>query len=217
MFGARAAALLGDADAAQRQAADGLALAERLAHPFTLAFALTHAAAIHLELDQPDKCREYGDAARKISDEWQFRLLGAWAACYVGAARTHLNEPSEGLALIRAGIEDARVTGSEMFQSHLLGLRAAAELRNGALDAGMRSVDEALAMSARMSERFYLADLHRIKAELYLAKSAAQETSLATSQLVQGRCVAENQGALLPARRIADLLLKAPESRYCEN
>lgn len=205
MFSARASALLGHADTALRLAEDGVKLAEQLAHPFTKGFALTHAAAIHLELDQPEKCREQGEAARKLAEEWQFRLLSAWAACYVGAARVQLSDPTGGLALIRKGIEDARVTGSEMFQSHLLGLRAAAELRNGGVDAGLDSVNEALATSARTGEQFYLADLHRIKAELHLARGAdVRESRLAKSQLMQARSVATNQGAMSPARRIAD-------------
>ena len=79
MFSARTLTLLGEAATALRHASDGVALADRLDHPFTRAFALTHAAAIHLELDDPVQAREYGEAAQAVARKWNFpaaRWLG---------------------------------------------------------------------------------------------------------------------------------------------
>lgn len=208
MFGARTLALSGKADAAARQVDDGLALAERLAHPFTQAFALTHAAAIHLELDDAVKCRDYGNAARAIASEWHFSLLDAWAACYVGASMVKLDEPAQGIAMIHQGIESARATGSEMFQSHLLGLLAEAQLRTRAIDEGLRCVEEAFAVSTRTGERFYVAELHRIKGELCLARNDSQSGGdefrlLADQELRAALSIANSQQALLLAQRAA--------------
>ncbi len=207
MFGARTLALSGEADAAARQVDEGIALAERLGHPFTRAFALTHAAAVHLELDDAVKCRDYGNAAREIASEWHFTLMDAWAACYVGASRVRLGEPAVGIAMIQQGIENARATGSEMFQSHLLGLLAEAQLRNRAIDEGLRYVDDAFRISAHTGERFYVAELHRIKGELCLAQTGS-DRALAERQLRTALSIANSQAAALPAQRAAIALAR---------
>ena len=202
MFSARTLALLGENTTALRHAGDGVALAERLNHPFTRAFALTHAAAIHLELDDPLQAREYGELAREVARQWSFPLLEAWASCYLGASLVRLDELSAGLALLGAGIERSRATGSEMFQPHLVGLLAAAHLRDGSIDEGLRCASEALAISARTGERFYLSELHRIKGELHLAQGAGEERRAeAEGELRKALAVAHGQRASLPASR----------------
>jgi len=202
MFSARTLTLQGEGETALRHARDAIALAERLDHPFTRAFALTNAAAIHLELDDPAKGREYGEVARAVAREWHFPLLGAWASCYLGASLVRLDEVAAGLALLDEGIDRSRATGSEMFQPHLLGLLAAAHLRSGSTDDGMRCVSEALAISARTGERFYLSELHRIKGELHLAQEwDCAGRSQAESEFRQALAVAHSQHAALPARR----------------
>jgi tetratricopeptide (TPR) repeat protein len=207
MFSARTLALLGEKATALRHASDGVALAERLNHPFTRAFALTHAAAIHLELDDPLQAREYGEQARDVAHEWRFPLLEAWASCYLGASLAGLDESSAGLSLLTAGIERSRATGSEMFQPHLVGLLAAAHLREGAIDEGMRCVSDALAISARTGERFYLSELHRIKGELHRAQGPGpQRLAEAQDEFRKALAVAHSQRASLPASRATTAL-----------
>lgn len=202
MFSARTLALSGKSAAAVRQVDAGIALAERLGHPFTRAFALMHAAAVHLELDDALGCRDYGNAAREIASEWHFSLLDAWAACYVGASRVLLDEAVPGIEMIEQGIQRARATGSEMFQSHLLGLLAQAQLRSRAIDEGLRRVEEAFTLSARTGERFYVAELHRIKGELCLARGGSDRL-LAERELRAALSIANSQDASLPAQRAA--------------
>jgi DNA-binding winged helix-turn-helix (wHTH) protein/predicted ATPase len=207
MFSARTLALFGESENALRHLDDGIALAEQLAHPFTRAFALTHAAAICLELDDPLKCREYGAAARAVAREWQFPLLDAWAACYMGASLAQLDEAATGLAMISDGIDRARAMGSEMFQPHLFGLLADVHLRNRSAEDGLRCVSEGLAISARTGERFYLAELHRIKGELHRVHGAGHDGRLeAESEFRKALAIAHSQHASLPAARTTTAL-----------
>ena len=208
MFSARTLALFGETEKARRHLNEGIALAEQLAHPFTRAFGLTHAAAVCLELDDPLKCREYGEAARAVAREWQFPLLDAWAACYMGASLAQLDEAAAGLAMISDGIDRARAMGSEMFQPHLFGLLADAHLRNRSAEDGLRCVSEALAISARTGERFYLAELHRIKGELHWVQESSRAGRLqAESEFRKALAVAHSQHASLPAARVSTALL----------
>jgi predicted ATPase len=207
MFSARTLTLLGEGATALRHAGDGVALAERLDHPFTRAFALTHAAAIHLELDDPVKAREYGEVAQAVARDWHFPLLEAWASCYLGAALARLDDLPAGLAMLGEGVERSRATGSEMFQPHLFGLLAAVHLRNGSIDEGLRCVSEALAVTARTGERFYLSELHRIKGELHMAQGSGRAgRAQAEGELRKALAVAHSQRASLPAARTTTAL-----------
>ena len=207
MFNARTLVLFGEIDAAVRQVDEAVALADRLAHPFTQAFALTHAAAVHLERGAATTCREYGAAARAIAREGRFSLLDAWASCYLGAALAQLGDVDAGLSMLREGVDGARATGSEMFQSHLLGLLAAVQLQRGSIDDGLHSVAEALAISERTGERFYVAELHRIRGELHLASNAGDKgRSRAQQDLTEALAIARSQNAALPAFRAAAAL-----------
>jgi adenylate cyclase len=104
--------------------------------------------------------------------------------------------------MLGEGVERSRATGSEMFQPHLFGLLAAAHLRNGSIDEGLRCVSEGLAVTARTGERFYLSELHRIKGELHLAQgSGCAGRALAEGELRKALAVAHSQRASLPAAR----------------
>ena len=206
-FRARALALAGRGDEAVQVIDEAVAHARELAHPFTLALCLIHAAAVHLERGDAAKCRERGALALRIAQEQSFSLLQGWASCFLGASLVELGDADAGLCMIRRGVADARATGSQMFQSHVLGLLARAEARTGALEDALRTADEALATSARTGERFYVAELHRLKGEvqLTLAPDAAMR-ALAEGEFRQALELARNQGANRLAMRAATRL-----------
>ena len=71
----------------------------------------------------------------------------------------------------------------------------------------MQCVTEALAISTRTGERFYLSELHRIKGELHLAQQSDAEGRLqAESEFRNALAVAHSQHASLPAIRATTAL-----------
>ena len=94
---------MGRADEAASVMANGVALARELSHPFSLAMALIHASALHLERGAAFAGRDHGMEALAIAREQSFSLLSSWASCYAGASRVALGELREGLAMIRDG------------------------------------------------------------------------------------------------------------------
>jgi len=204
MFCARALVLLGRTVAARQMAEEGVALARELAHPFTLAFALTHAAHVHLERGDAAASRDCAVAGREIAEEQSFSLLFAWASCFLGSAMVELGQSDDGLSMIREGVANARSTGSEMFHPHMLTLLARAQAGNGFLHEATRSLDEAFAISVRTGERFYAAEVHRLKGELQSVNCAGPEASLLAEQEFRKVLdTARSQGAKLLALRAA--------------
>jgi predicted ATPase len=203
LFRGRALAFSGHADTAARLCDDALRLARELDHPFTMAFALMHAAAVHQTRRDVRLARTYAQEARDLAGEHRFDLMGAWATCFLGWAMIESADLIEGAALLEEGVVAAAATGSILFQPHMLALRATAELACGRSADARTTIREAMAIALRTGESFYLAELHRLSAEIHLAQGYdADTTHRADEELRTAMRVAAEQGA-------AQLLLRA--------
>lgn len=203
----RALALLGRPDAAVTMSDEAVARARELDHPFTLAFALAHAATVHQFRREATVSRKYAEAANQIAREHSFPLLLTWSHCLLGWSLTELGDASAGLSLLRDGLRVAEATGSEVYRPHWLGLLAHALARNGLIGEARRSIDEALEIGDHPGERFYLAELYRLRGELRLASDGNGDSrGQADEDFGRALEVAEHQGAGL-------LLLRTATSR----
>src|SRR5262249_22174128 len=72
---------------------------------------------------------------------------------------------------IRRGLAAHQATGTELLRPHFLGLLAEALHIAGETKEALLVVDEALALADRNSERYYLAELYRLKGDLLLMES----------------------------------------------
>ena len=70
---------------------------------------------------------------------------------------------------LREGLEALGATGSDYQLPHLLASQADAARNLGHLEEGLSVLDEALAQVERTGERYYEAELHRLKGELVSA------------------------------------------------
>jgi DNA-binding winged helix-turn-helix (wHTH) protein/predicted ATPase len=169
VFCARALALGGRTDAASFLCDEALTLARELEHPFTLAFTLMHVAAVHETRRDPSATRLHAAAAVDIAQEHGFGLMLAWATCLLGWSMAHLGDGRRGVTMLVDGLALARATGSALFQPHMLGLLASTQAGNGHVADALQTVEDALAVSARTGERFYVAEIYRLRGELRLA------------------------------------------------
>ena len=72
---------------------------------------------------------------------------------------------------LRQGLADWRATGAEVSTSYYLAILAEAYGKVGQSREGLRTVDEALDVVKRTEERWYEAELYRLKGELILEQS----------------------------------------------
>jgi predicted ATPase len=80
----------------------------------------------------------------------------------------------EGVAQVREGIAGLRASGIEMRQTFQVALLAESLMAGGQIDEGLAVVAEALAMVEATGERFYEAELHRLRGELLLRQEAGE-------------------------------------------
>ena len=89
----------------------------------------------------------------------------------------------EGIAQLRQGLAAHQATGEEIVRSHFLALLAEAYGKVGQPREGLAVLTEALAMADRTEERFYEAELYRLKGELTLAQSSVQTSQNKSRQV----------------------------------
>src|SRR5262249_35647598 len=79
---------------------------------------------------------------------------------------------SEGVAQVREGIAGHRASGIEMRQTFQLALLVESLMAGDQIEEGLAVAAEALAMVEATGERFYEAELHRLRGELLLRQEA---------------------------------------------
>ena len=87
---------------------------------------------------------------------------------YRGWALAEQGQREEGIAQLHQGLAAWQATGTEMQRSHFLALLAEAYGKVGEAEQGLAALVEALAQVEQTGERWYEAELYRIKGELTL-------------------------------------------------
>ena len=165
--------LAGEPEQARRRSEEAVALARAFGHPFSEAHALLYGARLH-QFRGDRTTRDRAEAAAVIARERGFVQLQAWAAMTGGWALAEAGETREGLATMQEGIATIQPLGSEEFKTYFLGLLTETLARAGQPEAALEVAAEALAAVERSGERFYAAELHRVRGELLLATGHAR-------------------------------------------
>jgi predicted ATPase len=166
--------ILGYPDQALKRNNDALTLAHELSHPFSLASALGFASWLHQLRREGQATQEQAEAAMTLSTEEGFPHWLAMGTTLRGWALVEQRE--EGTAQIRQGMAAWRAAGAELARPYYLALLAEAYGKGGQVEEGLSTLAEALATVHNTGERFYEAELYRLKGELLLAQSVYQTT-----------------------------------------
>ncbi len=171
---------LGYPDQALQRVHEALTLAQELAHPVSLAWALVFAAWLHQFRREGQTAQGWAEASLALSREQGFPLWLAWGSVCWGWALVEQGQREEGIAQIRQGLAVYRTTGSELYRPYFLALLAEAHGKEGQAEEGFAVVAEALAQVHRTGERACEAELYRLKGELTLQKFQVSGNSPAT-------------------------------------
>ena len=132
-------------DTAQRRSAAAIALAERLGHPYSLAYAVFHAAMLDLWSGRIDAAGEQARRVVQIASELEYAVWHAGGLIVEGLTVAALGRPDEGLELTDRGLglyESIRTP--PIFWPQVLGLRAQALAHAGRVAEALDAVTEAL-------------------------------------------------------------------------
>jgi TOMM system kinase/cyclase fusion protein len=162
--------LLGYPEQALRQSREALALAQELSHPFSLAFALVFAAVLHQFRREAPLTQERAEAIMTLSTDQGFPAFLATGTLLQGWALAEQGQREEGIAQIHQGLAAWQAAGQELTRPHILALLAEAYGKAQQSEEGLRILVEALVLVDTNGERFWEAELHRLKGELLLMR-----------------------------------------------
>jgi class 3 adenylate cyclase/predicted ATPase len=166
---------LGYPDQALQKVHEALTLAQELSHPLSLAVALYYAARLHQARRERQEAQKWAETLITLSREQEFALTLAWGTIYRGWALAEQGQVEEGIAQIRQGLTASRATGAEVGRPHFLALLAEAYGKAGQVERGLVVLAEALDVVAKTGERYYEAELYRLKGELLLQSKVESE------------------------------------------
>lgn len=163
---------LGFADRAAGRAREALELADRLAHPYSAAYAYFHMGLLSLWRREPEVAEELAASALRIADAQNLEIWRALALCLRGAAVAERGRPEEGVATLERGLRlYRRLKTPPVFWPLLLHVRAGALARAGRWAEAIALLDEALAILDRAGGGPMAADMFRSKGELVLLQT----------------------------------------------
>jgi len=146
---------------------EALTLAQKLAHPFTLATALNFAAGLHYFRREPRATQEKAEALLLLSREHGFPFWEAWGSCLRGWALAEQRH-GEGIEQARQGLAILQATGAELIRWFALTPLAEAYGKMGQIDEALATLAQALAVIHKSDYRVFEAELYRVKGDLVL-------------------------------------------------
>ena len=193
-FEAYALWLLGYPEQALKKREEALTLAQDLSHPYSLAFALSHGALLHQYRQEVQAAQEQAEAAIAVCTEQGFPYWLAMGTILRGWAMAEQGQEEEGIAQMRQGLAAYRATGAELRRPYYISLLAEACGKKGQAEEGLNTLAEALNTVNKTGERWYEAELFRLKGELLL-KSEIQRLSEAETCFRQAIDITRCQSA----------------------
>jgi class 3 adenylate cyclase/predicted ATPase len=183
---------------------DALNLARELRHPFTLAFALSVSAMAHQFRRDREAVQELAEEAIALCTEQRIAQWLALGNIQRGWVLTEHGRCEEGIGQMHQGLAAWEGTGADLVRPYYLSLLIEAYGKVGKVEEGLTLLGEALAAVDRNGERWWEAELYRLKGELIVSQGVeevqspqpeVQQLSEAEGSLRHAIEIAHRQGA----------------------
>jgi predicted ATPase/DNA-binding SARP family transcriptional activator len=164
--------LLGYPERALHRGLEACELAGALALPFNQALAETYLALLEQLRSDPATARARAEAALALAVEYKAAYYRTWASILVQYARAWDQPDAERLAALREAIAAFTASGARLRLPYYLSLQARICHKLGRPAEGLALLDEALAVSQANNERWWDAEIFRLRGELLRAQGA---------------------------------------------
>ncbi|MBI3757848.1 MAG: AAA family ATPase [Deltaproteobacteria bacterium] len=178
---------LGYPEQALKNTQDALRLGHELAHPSTLAFALSITVFVPQFRGEAAAVREQAEALFTLSTEHGFVYRAAWATCWQGWVLAAEGHEEEGIGQMREGLAAAQATGSEAVAPYFLALQAETHGKMRQPEEGLTTLAEASALMQKTGDRWCEAELYRLRGTLMLQSKTSLGQVSGKSQASQDK------------------------------
>jgi predicted ATPase len=172
---AQALWMLGYPDQAQQRSDAALALARKLSHPYSVVFALNQAVVLHQLRREGRAAFERTEEVMAFCMEQGFTQQLAMGTILQGWGLAAHGQTDRGMALMHQGLAASQAAGIELGRAPVLAQLAEIYGHTGQNEAGLRLLVEAQAVMDRTGERWWEAEVYRLKGELLLQPAPPDE------------------------------------------
>jgi class 3 adenylate cyclase/tetratricopeptide (TPR) repeat protein len=159
---------LGLPDQSLARVSEALALAQDLAHPYSIAFAHYMISVVHLLRGDPARAFESAERSLEISREQRFSLYTLLSTISRGRALSELGRSREGVTEIQKGIAEGRRTGVGFMLPMTYSWLADAHVKCGDNETAASIVEQTLREIIDAAGRAWEAELYRQRAGIFL-------------------------------------------------
>jgi predicted ATPase/DNA-binding winged helix-turn-helix (wHTH) protein len=181
---------------------EALALAHGLSQPYILAWMRSMTARFYQGLRDVPAVYEHADAIVALSTEQGFSFWAAVGTSLRGWALAMQGQGAEGMAQIRQGAAAMRATGAAVFVLYFCTLLADVCDHLGHTEDGLQALAEAHTILEQHEERWWEAEVHRLRGVLLLRQTMPQQEE-AEAWLQRALDVARRQEAKVLELRAA--------------
>jgi predicted ATPase len=179
---------------AEKSSSKAIELAARTNHPLTIAGVYSFATDLNHQLKKREAFSDLATKTWTVATEQNLPLWAGWSRAMRGYALFESGEHDAGIREIQAGMEAFRSTGSELNTAYLISCLVEAYLASGRIELGLEKVDEALSLLDVHCDRYYRAELLRLKGEL-IRNASGRAASDSTPCFDAALSTAREQGA----------------------
>ena len=179
-FACRVLLFLGYPDQAYEQSSAALRRAHELSQPLSIAFALMFAIRLHIFRHEIEAAHAQIERYLHLATTYGFGSSIPQATFFSGWLWTVRGQPEKGIAQMQKGLYDMRAAGAALDLSYVLALIAEAYGKSGQTELGLSVLNEALDQVEQIDERFYEAELYRLRGQLLLQLSPDNHTEAET-------------------------------------
>jgi predicted ATPase len=193
--------ILGHTDEALSREEEAIAWSRQLNHPHTLGYALSFGAVFHLLRRDNEKAEAMTEEVLALAAAQNLPVWLPSANILRGYLRVARGD-TEALAFARQGIAAKNAQGSVLNQPLFLSLFAASCERAGRAEEALSLLAEAFAIAERTGERWFEAELYRLRGDWLLVHSSGMEAEAETC-LHRALAIARQQAARIWELRAA--------------
>ncbi|MBI3758046.1 MAG: hypothetical protein HY267_08725, partial [Deltaproteobacteria bacterium] len=168
---ALALGMLGYLDQAPISMQEALALAYDIQYPFDITRTLALGAILAQICRDPRLVQERAEAFKTLAAEHGFSLFSGWGLILNGWALAEQGQAESGIQEILSGLDTLKFINTQALQTYWLTLLADTYRRIEQVSEGLNVVAEALGIVDRTGERWWEAELYRLKGELLLMQA----------------------------------------------
>jgi predicted ATPase/DNA-binding SARP family transcriptional activator len=184
---------LGYPQQAQERGLDAVKLVQDLDQPFNQALVSAYLALLQQLRADEAVAREHAEQAHAHASTYQAHYYRAWTGILVSYAQALEQPNGELIGRLRGSIAAFKASGARLRLPYYLSLLAQVCGKAGRVEEGLASIDEALSEARTHNERWWDAELHRLRGEFLLMHGA--DASVGEAALLRAIEIARSQQA----------------------